>query len=73
MADFGRDFGDIPEWEPCLFLRGQDRAILAAAKAYRIEAARLGASPRLLTSVDAHIVAIERHQMEHGSKVPDLK
>lgn len=73
MAEFGRDFGDIPDHEPCLFLRGQDRAILAAAKAYRLEAARLGAAPRLLRSVDAHIQAIEQFQMEFGSKIPDLK
>lgn len=72
MADFGREFGDIPDDEPCLFLRARDRATLAAAQAYRTEAARLGASPKLLRSVDRHIQAIEAYQMEHGSKIPDL-
>ena len=47
---YGREFGEIPEEEPVILLRAQDRVAIEAARFYLIEAHAHGADPKLLKS-----------------------
>lgn len=64
--------GLIPDNEPVFVIRGQDRAAPDTLRAYALKAASLGASDELVNAVRHHAMEMEKWQMEHGSKVPDL-
>lgn len=73
-SDYDRKGGpDIADDEPVFVIRGRDRAGPSALRAYASEASRLGASPRLVLSVERHARAMEEFQSDRGSKVPDLE
>lgn len=64
--------GLIPDDEPVLLIRGQDRCALAAAAEWCRTARKMGASATLIRIVENHADRIAAWQVVHGSKVPDL-
>jgi len=63
--------GLIPDDEPVLLIRGQDKAAVHAARAWCDAAAAFGADPEIIQAIRRHIVLIGDWQRDHGSKVPD--
>lgn len=69
----GRPDHVIPEDEPVLLVRGQDRAAPATARAWAEENDRLGGDPMMSTRVRQHALRIEEWQASTGkSKLADM-
>jgi hypothetical protein len=62
----------IPDDEPVLLIRGQDRAAPDTARHWANLHDALGGDPALSAAVRAHAEFIEDWQAEHGSKVADV-
>jgi hypothetical protein len=63
----------IPEDEPVLIVRGQDKAAPATARAWADENDALGGDSALSQLVRHHAVAIEQYQERTGrSKIADM-
>lgn len=63
----------IPDDEPVLLVRGQDKAAPATARAWADENDRLGGDADMSDLVRAHADRIERYQSETGrSKLADM-
>lgn len=74
-ADYDRfqdPAGLIPDDEPVLLLRGQDKAAPHAARAWAYHARKEGASDDMVQRVLDHAEAMDRWQAEMAAKVPDL-
>lgn len=63
----------IPEDEPVLLVRGQDKAAPATARAWAEENDRLGGDPMMSTLIRLHARRIEEYQEQTGrSKLADM-
>lgn len=63
----------IPDDEPVLIIRGQDKAAQATALAWANENDRLGGDPMLSAMVREHIKRIDDYQQRTGrSKLADI-
>ena len=63
--------GLIPEDEPVFFVRGRDKAAVAAARFYATEVKRLGGPDHVVQRAADQADAIEAWQREHGTRMPD--
>lgn len=63
--------GLIPDDEPVLLIRGQDRAAVAAALAWAHTHDVLGGDPALSKAVKLHAKRMIDWQDQHGSKIAD--
>lgn len=64
--------GIIPDDEPVLLIRGQDKAATQTAFAWADENDRLGGDPRLSEAVRCQAEAIARWQVQHSAKIADV-
>ena len=64
--------GKIPEDEPVFLIRGQDRAGPATVRFWASEATRAGARPDIVQRALQWADEMEKWQLAHGNKVPDM-